>query len=365
MSDGLDAARALLPGVRLDRVKELRAGERSSVDRVRADYPDGPRASLIVKQYRDAGEGWVRETAAFAVVPAAVRIPRLVASGSTPPVMITEDLGPAPSVADALLDDDAAAARAAVVAWAEAIAELHVATRTARPAFHEAIAQRRGDLPVPDSAMPLGIDDAVRVLDRECAALGVRVPGGAMDQLRSLAERLGGSGAAAITPADACPDNNVRLGDRVVLIDFEGAQWRHVAWDVAYLTVPWPSCWCSWRMPDDVAAEAFAAYRRIAAPAFPEVARADFDRDVQAAAVGWAFLSTSWFIDNALGSDPPLNPERPTPTRRAMILHRLGGAARSTELPALAELATLLAGALREQWGEVPLAFAPAFRGAQ
>ena len=27
-------------------------------------------------------------------------------------------------------------------------------------------------------------------------------------------------------------------------------QWRHVAWDLAYLRVPWPTCWCSWRLPD-------------------------------------------------------------------------------------------------------------------
>jgi hypothetical protein len=23
-----------------------------------------------------------------------------------------------------------------------------------------------------------------------------------------------------------------------------------VAWDAAYLTVPWPTCWCSWRLSD-------------------------------------------------------------------------------------------------------------------
>jgi hypothetical protein len=35
---------------------------------------------------------------------------------------------------------------------------------------------------------------------------------------------------------------NVRRDDEVVLVDFEEAQWRHVAWDVAYLSVPWRSC---------------------------------------------------------------------------------------------------------------------------
>ena len=53
----------------------------------------------------------------------------------------------------------------------------------------------------------------------------------------------------AFTPGDTCPDNDVQVADGLVLIDFEDAQWRHVVWDVAYLTVPFPSCWCSWRLP--------------------------------------------------------------------------------------------------------------------
>ena len=44
-----------------------------------------------------------------------------------------------------------------------------------------------------------------------------------------------------------------------------------------------------------------------------------------------------------------------------MILHRLDGARRSTDLPALAELAERLRAHLVARWGEVPLAFAPAF----
>jgi hypothetical protein len=60
-----------------------------------------------------------------------------------------------------------------------------------------------------------------------------------------------------------------------------------------------------------------------------------------------------------------LNPDKPTPTRRAMITHRLAAASRNTELPALAELAGTLARALAGRWGDVPLAYAPAFRSAQ
>jgi Phosphotransferase enzyme family len=365
MEDGLGGARDLLPGVRLELVETLRGSERTTTQRVRATYPDRSVRSLIVKRYHSAGEGWVREAAALAVLPAGVPGPTLVASGGEPPIVITADLGPRSSVADALLGRDPQAAAAAVVDWAEAVAALHVGTRDARPAFRAALAQRQGDLPVADTLVALALEDAVRILDRECGALGVRVPVNAFDELRGLAKRLGGAGTAALSPADTCPDNNVRTPSGLVLIDFEAAHWRHVAWDVAYLRAPWPTCWCSWRLPAEVADRAVAAYRRVAATAFPQIAEPEFDRQVSAAAMGWALISTSLFIDNALGSDPPLNPDRPTPTRRAMIMHRLTAAAGSAELPAVAELADRLVTELRTRWGDVPLAYARAFRSDQ
>jgi hypothetical protein len=364
MDDALAAVQPLLPGVRLSRPQELGGNDRSVIHRVTADYPDGTRTSLITKQYVSAGEGWVRESAALEVLPRSVAAPRIVAKQAAPPLLIISDLGTGPSVADALLGNDAAAAARAVSAWATAMARLHVATAELRATFRVALDERCGDLPVPDSVIGRDIEDAVRALDRDCSMLEVRMPDGATDELRGLAKRLGGSGLAALTPADACPDNNVLTAQGLALVDFEGAQWRHIAWDAAYLRVPWPSCWCSWRMPNDVADRALDHYREAAAPALPEVADDRFEHDVRAATVGWALISTTWFLDNALGSDPALN-DKPTPTRRAMISHRLAAASRSSELPAAAELAGVLRDALRARWGDVPLAYAPAFRAAQ
>ena len=193
--------------------------------------------------------------------------------------------------------------------------------------------------------------DAADVIARSAADLAVQVPAGALEELRGLDQRLG---VAALTPSDACPDNNVVTGDGLVLIDFEGAQWRPVAWDVAYLTVPWPSCWCSWRIPAAVTRRALDTYRA----AFPGCGEAD----VEVAAAGWAFLSASWFLPRALADDPPsAHPDRPRPGFRAMILHRFGQARRCAATPALAELAGRLHDTLALRWGDVPLPYAPAF----
>jgi len=361
---GLPALQALLPDVQLSKPRPLGGNERTQVLRIAADYPDGNRGSLIAKRY-SAGEAWVRELAALSVLPSAVSAPRVVAAQNAPPVLILSDLGEGPSVASALIGRDPAAAGQAVCAWAQAMARMHGATVGLRADFRTAIEARQGDLPVQDAPFGNDIEDAVRGLDRACTALEVRIPPGATDELHGLAKRLGASGLGALTPADACPDNNVLTNEGLALLDFEGAQWRHIAWDVAYLRVPWPSCWCSWRMPTDVSARAFDAYRDAATPLIPAVADAQFARDVSAAAVGWALITTTWFLDNALGSDPVLNPDKPTPTRRAMITHRLASAARSTELPALAELSAVIGAALAKRWGDVPLAFAPAFQTAQ
>jgi hypothetical protein len=370
MDEEWAALAALLPDVRLSRPQELGGNERTAVHRVAAEYADGTTTSVITKQYRAAGEGWVREAAALSVLAdpvlaESVLVPRIVAEQQAPPVLVVSDLGTGPSVADALLGADPAAAERALCAWAAAMARLHGATGGMRADFRAALDARAGELPVRDAHIGSDLEDAVRVLERACVTLEVRLPGGAVEELRGLAKRLGGSGLAALTPADACPDNNVLTADGLALLDFEGAQWRHIAWDVAYLVVPWPTCWCSWRLPDEVRTHALQTYRETAADRLPEVTGSGFTGDVSAAAVGWALVTTALFLDNALGSDPALNPDKPTPTRRAMITHRLGAASRNTELPALAALAGALAAVLRDRWGDVPLDFAPAFRSAQ
>jgi hypothetical protein len=272
------------------------------------------------------------------------------------------DLGSGGAVSDALLADDPERATEAVQLWAQTIGALHRATLEHRERFRAALGLRSGDIPVAEHTMSFDVDDATRALGMWCVRLDAAIPPHALTMLRELPRRLGPGGPAAMSPSDACPDNNMWVDGGLVLLDFEGAQWRHIAWDVAYLSVPWPSCWCSWRLPGDVVERAVERYRASIADVLPYVRTPEFREDVAAAAVGWALVSTTWFLERALADDPPsLHVEHPTPTRRAMILHRLDGARRHTALPELATLATRLRERLVARWGEVPLGFAPAF----
>jgi hypothetical protein len=363
MDDALAPARALLPAARLDQPTALKDGVRALVHRARATSPDGAR-SVIVKQHREAGEGWVRECAALATLaPLEVRAPVVLAEGAAPPVVLLDDLGDRPSLATALLARDPDAAADALVAWARALAALHTATRDARERFTAELDARAGDLPVAAATTRTGLDDAVRLLDRELAALGVAVPGGAFTELRALADRLD-AGPSALTPGDVCPDNCVGDGaGGFVLIDYEDAQWRPVAWDVACLLVPWPTCWCAWRLTERSARRAVDAYREAAAPAFPAVADDAFAADVEAAAAGWALRTAASMLDGALAGTAPVGPPDRVPPRRATVLNRLEQAARTDAVPLLAELADRLAVELRHRWGaDTRLELAPAFR---
>jgi hypothetical protein len=357
VDDDLDAARALLPGTTLTAVADLGGSGRSAVRRVTAGAD-----TLVVKAYKQSG-GWVREAAALAVLtalPSAVPAPRLVADGPAPPVVVMSDLGGGPSVADALLGTDPVAAADAVGSWAVAVAAVHRATAGSRADFEAALAERAGDFPVAPSTMVDDVDNGAKLLARHAADFGITASGAALEELRALAGALE-TGPASLTPNDACPDNNLRTAGGLVLLDYEHAQWRHLAWDVAYLAVPWPTCWCSWLLPDEVSARATDAY--VAALGLPWAGSAAFGRDVATATVCWSVLTAGWMLGTALGADPPSAvPGRAMPSRRPLVLHRLAAVSRATGVPALAGFAGELRAALADRWGELELGYAPAFR---
>ena len=195
MEDAPGAVAALLPGVSVELAETLRRTERSEVLRVRVVRP-GPAAGpelLIVKTFPDSGEGWARESAALAAMPPGAPVPRLVAAGAEPPVVVMTDAGTGPSVADVLLGGDAAEARTAVGRLGPALAALHLSTRGARGAFSAELAARSGGT-VPESAMPGFVADAVPALGRFCAQLGVQVPEGALPELAALPARPSAAG---------------------------------------------------------------------------------------------------------------------------------------------------------------------------
>ncbi|WP_076260587.1 phosphotransferase [Intrasporangium flavum] len=328
---------------------------------------DASGGSVIVKRYlTDEVEApWAREAAALAAlstVPGAPA-PRLLAESTDPRVVVLSDLGDAPHLASHLLGPDPDAAAGSLADWAEGLALLHVAGRGLEAAFVDGVRARAGaDLVV--DYLPAHLDAAAGDWARLSRALGVDVPDAAWDVLRTVPDRFRVD-ASSLSAADMCPDNNLLTDAGVRLLDFEFALWRPVAWDVAYLRVPWPTCWCAWSLEASAAQVALERWRAVAAQAWPGVATEAFDADLALASEAWAWLAGSWCVAELVdGAERTPNPAKPMPRMPDRCLRFLRTAAAGVALPELADAAGRLADAVASAHGAVAVPLAPAFAGA-
>jgi len=381
----VDCARSVFGDVQLIASTTLRDRPGWFVGRVVLMTDNGQR-SVIAKVPRP------RERAALEVLTDAGvgSVPRLLAAGDNPAVVLMEDVGSGGCVADHLLRADPGKAAAAVVAWAEAIARLQVATLGLGTEFRHRLAASWPDWKQHDAVdlkrHPFGrdlavawkvavtrtdseqvINETIKGLRTGLAHLGVNVGDRAQEELRAATRRLhvdvaSAQGPGALSPCDACPDNNIEAPDGLVLIDFEGAEFRHIAWDAAYLTVPWPTCWCSWRMPDAVTASALAHWREIIEPKLGPEVSAGLDDAIRDATVVWALTTVAWFFDAAHRGDPLGPGGSLRPGARELIQHRLGVVAATDSDGVLGRLAAGALDATRAAWGYRPLPLAPAWR---
>jgi len=203
---------------------------------LRATAGDRP---VVLKAPLGSGAGPVRELAALRLLSGVPGVVRLLAESHDPPVLVLEDLGPGPSLADALLGDDPAAAQEALDRWAGTLGTVQAASTGLGDAFAAGLAELSplGAPPADSSADTLA--ETAGALARQLPRLGLQPSAQALDELRAI----GPAGPGVLTPGDTCPDNNVATPTGYALIDFEAAEFRHPAWEAAYLRVPWPTCW--------------------------------------------------------------------------------------------------------------------------
>jgi hypothetical protein len=334
----------------------LGGSDRSGVHRA----TDGT-TSVVVKSYVGGSlTSWARERVGLGAAGPLVVAPQLLAVAADPPLVVMQDLGSAPSVADHLLGDDPTAADAALLEWAGTLGRLHAGTHADRAAIAASLAEAedagRGEEPADrfDAGVGGNFDKAAADWVATADELGLTGP----PDVGALAAGLADPERHALSPADACPDNNLLTSEGCRLIDFEWSEVRHPAWDAAYLAVPWPTCWCSWRIPESSAERAFDAYREAAAEGIPYVATEAFAADVVAARVCWALVSVSWSLTTALRKEQTPHPA--SPGTRPRMQHRLALVAESgTDA---AEFAGEVLEHTRRRWGDLALALAPAYR---
>lgn len=236
---------------------------------LRVTEQDG--ASTVLKRYADRGQG--RDgRASFSVELASLELladmpeliaPRLVGHDPVALVIAMEDLPPGRALADSLLLGTRDQVRADLVAYATSLGAVNAWTLGRADEFNEARLRY-----APDSELRswwlVGAQASRDQLLAQAAHLGA--DSAAVDQDLTAALELLGSGYSCFVHADACPDN-VRVTDgRCRLFDFEVSAAGCAALDFGYLVAPFPSCWCFAPLPEQLAAEAQAAYWKAFSP---------------------------------------------------------------------------------------------------
>lgn len=271
--------------------------------------------------------------------------PALLAADPHLALLVLEDLGRLPSLADALLAPDAPeAAETALMAFATRLGLVQGAAKGPAAA--------RTLWPRPPHTIP----DFVETL----------LPGAALPkaEVAAVARCIEEPGAfLAWTHRDPCPDNLLLTPDGARLIDFEHAGMGFGPSDAAYAAMAFPTCWCAGTLPTPTVLRFEATYREALALRRPAAAEpGSFGPAMATAGAAWLLARLAWLLPVAMEADARWG----TATRRARLLHDVGAfgalAFRHAALPALQDAAERIGRLLRDRWPETePLPAYPAF----
>jgi hypothetical protein len=339
---------------------------------------DAAGGTVVVKTYPPDGDGptsFATEAAGLTVTAGTGLAPRLLGASAQSLTVVMSDLGTGPSLADVLLGDDPAAARSALLTWTADCGALATAASGRGDDFETLKSRYLAGRPERADLMSVRerVLDAGERLARMASGPGawlsrIEVPPGLAAELRTVADAVGSRHYRVFSPGDICPDNNLLTADGIRFLDFESAAFYPAFLDAAYLRMPFSSCWCVYRLPDGLAAEAEAIYRGQVAAIHPGLADdGTWSQGVRRAVAAWTLWTMSWLLPSVLAADHPMAAGLAAPGRRAVMRYRwqvLTAELDATgELPAVAELARALLTAT-EFWGAPDLPLYPAFLAA-
>jgi hypothetical protein len=360
--------------IHLAEAEDLGGSKFSSVIRVRvASSPFTMPRTLVVKRYFEPApsEAFVREAVSyqlFTALTAEERMcPELYAHDGTAGVIVIEDLGRAPTLADKLLGDDARGAERALLSWARSLGRLHATTAGREPDF-DALMRRLSAARVKGDPLavtgPAAIEQLPNLLEE---TLGVHTPAHVFERAERTRWLLATSRHRGFSPSDLCPDNNLITSRGVRFLDFEGGCVRNIMLDAAYLRVPFPSCWCAFGLPAGMTEAMFAAWRAEVQVMWP-----DLEDDAVVvprmldAQLFWVWASTFWFLPRPGEPDGPLDSHLPSPRRSVSLAARwrhLAEEAKRAGADSIVDHAHAVVEGLTRKFGpELVLPMYPAFR---
>ena len=361
--------------IQLAEPEDLGGSERSVVLRVRvAASPFSLPRHLVLKRYLDppdrSCDSFVREAASYQLFTALASedrmCPELFAHAPDSRLVVLEDLGGAPTLADKLLGADARGAERALLSWSRSLGRLH-ATTAGREADFDALERR---LTPPDLKDPLTVDGATALAELPAlleAELHVPTPGEAIEHAGRSRSLMETGRHRAFSPSDSCPDNNLITSRGVRFLDFEGGCVRNAIFDAAYLRVPFPSCWCPFALPAGMTDAMLAGWRAEVRVVWP-----DLDDDsvllprLLDAQLFWVWLTTWQFFSRPDAAQPHSSSLADTPPDTLVLIERWRRLAEAAEQAGVHEVAmhsARVSEALRVRFKHSePLPLYPAFR---
>ena len=289
--------------------------------------------------------------------------PRLYGGDRQAAVLVMEDLGDGPCLADLLQGDDQAAAITACEQYAAGLGRLHAATAGRVDAYRE----QREALGAPI----LPHEQAGALLARELPAfiegsrqVDVEPTDATRAEALTIAAMMDEPGMwAAFSPGDTCPDNHRLLSGQPRFFDLEFGGMRHALLDASYLWVPFPTCWCVNRLPIDLVPRLETIYQTELARTCPPAGDdAAFNRALVAACAYWTIVTLGWDLTKSLAEDFQwgIAGIRPRHLLRLETLAQLSD--RTGHFPAIGATAHALGERLRERWPDVVMPLYPPFR---
>ncbi|MDQ2688000.1 MAG: aminoglycoside phosphotransferase family protein, partial [Armatimonadota bacterium] len=286
--------------------------------------------------------------------------PRFFAGGADAGFLVSEDLGPGPSLLDLLLGQNPETAILGTLAFARGLGALHA--QTARIAFS---GEAQTGLP----RIPVLIAAHWRQVQEAVAALGLPAPSPDMDRdiaeiSRVLAES---QDCFALSSGDPSVVNCKIINGSIRFFDFEEAGFRHALCDAAVLRFFYPTGGPAWRLPPEITRRAEAAYRAELARACPS-ANSDsrYEAGMAAACAAWMIVRLARLARVDAGPDrddwPLLPPDWvgpvPTRSRRQQLVSILEtgvtsmDCAHGVDFGALTAWCVRLTNTLRARWPE-------------
>jgi hypothetical protein len=360
--------------IKLAEPEDLGGSKTSTVIRVRvASSPFSLPRTLVVKRYTETApcEAFIREAVSYQLFTALTAdermCPELYAHDASAGVIVIEDLGRAPTLADKLLGDDARGAERALLSWARSLGRLH-ATTAGREADFDALMRRLSATRVKGDPLAVNGPAAIEHLPELLSdVLGVQTPAHVFERAERTRWLLETSRHRGFSPSDLCPDNNLITSRGVRFLDFEGGCIRNIMLDAAYLRVPFPSCWCAFALPAGMTDAMFAAWRAEVRVMWPDLADdAVVLPRMLDAQLFWVWVSTFWFLPRPGEPDSPLDSHLPSPRRSVSLAARwrhLAVEAGRSGADSIVEHANAVLGGLTRLYGQdLTLPMYPAFR---